>query len=454
VGVAALLGLAWLLLALATWLWTPWLAGVAALTALTGVGWWRGGLPLLRALTPAQVLLLAIVPPPLGLDGDLTLQLRTMAVNCSAYLLDLLGVVLATSGNIIELPRQKLLVAEACSGINSVLFAGTVCLFYNLWQRRGAGRILVCLGLTLAFVVTGNALRITLGAWLLTKTSFNLLAGWPHELLGVLLTLTYVGLILSLDTAWTFLAEPIPEAPDEIVVPPAIELPAAVVRPPPRWGLAFAGAFGLLGAMGIAMAWQQAPTAAALSLAAPSALRAGTSFSLPEDLAGWQRLDGETAVANRIETAGISSHLWHYQKGALNATVALDYPFRGIHDVSICYRGAGWTIEACESNGGTGSNSPVFVAISMKKGSLEQGCLLHATVNERGNWLDVAGASDSRLESRFAGLDHAADATYRVQTLLAGYLAIAPVTERQVRDLFNAARPLLAKQITSQLQPH
>jgi hypothetical protein len=50
--------------------------------------------------------------------------------------LGLLGIPHMLTGMIIEIPGQRLLVEEACSGINSVLSMTSACVFYAMWQRR------------------------------------------------------------------------------------------------------------------------------------------------------------------------------------------------------------------------------------------------------------------------------------------------------------------------------
>ncbi len=203
-----LVAASWFCLMGATVLWSPWLGGIAAFIGLAGFLWWRGGKPLLRSMLPALLLVLTIIPPPLAADTRLVEQLRVLAVRWSSRLLDVLGVTHALSGNVIELPGQKLLVDEACSGINSVLITLAACLFYGLWRRRSAIHILVCLTSTLSFVLLGNLARITLGAWLRFRYNIDILSGWRHELTGLVLFVGYLAMILSMDQLLVFLTSP------------------------------------------------------------------------------------------------------------------------------------------------------------------------------------------------------------------------------------------------------
>src|ERR1051326_3534328 len=203
-----LLMLSFFLLAAAAVLWSPWLGSLAAIIGLAGLIWAAGGRQFFKAMLPALVLAVAIIPPPLSLDTRFGEELRLRAVNWSSQMLDLLGVTHSRSGNIIELPNQQLLVEEACSGINSVLVTMACCLFYMLWRRRSLIHIVGCLLATVSFVLLGNVVRITLGAWLKFSHGIEILSGWPHQVVGIILFVSYLLLILSLDKWLEFLSSP------------------------------------------------------------------------------------------------------------------------------------------------------------------------------------------------------------------------------------------------------
>jgi exosortase len=453
--IALLLGASGLLLGTAGILWTPWLGSIAALLALVGVILWLGGATLLRACLPALLLILTIIPPPLGLDSDLTMHLRTLAVKCSSRLLDLFGVVQNTTGNIIELPGHRLLVEEACSGINSVLFMLATCLFYTLWKERGPLRILVCLVGTVGFVVMGNIFRITVGGWLLNKYQIDLLSGWPHETLGMVLVLIYLGLIISQDRSMSFLAFPVMAIglkPAIAPIPPA-RGPAFIMAP--KWGQVAGVAFALIGLAATTLGWMQQHRLGKieLSISSKSALRTGASFTLPDQLLEWQRLSGNAATVRKIETLGIASHLWQFQRGGVQVTLALDYPFRGFHDVSVCYKNSGWTIGRQEQRGSPGTPNLPVVEVEMEKDALEQGYLLHGMVDEKGNWLRSPSFNGVGLKGRFdQGLKNE-PTTYRVQVLAARFARLSPAERKQVEELYEAARRLLWQQLAAQLKP-
>ena len=145
-----LLGAAFCVLAGATFLWSGWLGMVGAFILALGATWWLGGWVLTRALLPAGFMSLTVMRPPFDLDGRLTMKLQAIATKWSSVVLDGFGVTHALSGNVIEIPGQRLMVEEACSGINSILSTTAVCMFYCLWQRRKVWHIVPMLVMTVA----------------------------------------------------------------------------------------------------------------------------------------------------------------------------------------------------------------------------------------------------------------------------------------------------------------
>ena len=116
-------------------------------------------IPMRRAVRATSI---AVLPPPLRLDQRFALQLQEWATEGSSRVLALLGVPHLLSGLLIEIPGQRLLVEEACSGINSILFMTSACVFYAMWQRRGLFFLATLYALTIGCVLAGNLVRTSL----------------------------------------------------------------------------------------------------------------------------------------------------------------------------------------------------------------------------------------------------------------------------------------------------
>src|SRR5262249_45473600 len=122
----AFVGLSWLLLAAAVLLDVPRLAGIGGLLLLAAAPLGLGGWPLLRALLPALVYLLLVIPPPFGLDRLLITKLQLLTAKASSRVLDYFGVYHNMDGTVVETAGKRYMVEEACSGIHS-LFSILAC---------------------------------------------------------------------------------------------------------------------------------------------------------------------------------------------------------------------------------------------------------------------------------------------------------------------------------------
>ena len=89
-------------------------------------------------MVPPLVLLAVLVPPPGHQEQIVTLKLQHLAVGVSCRLLDALHVPNAQAGNVIEIPGRRLLIEQACSGINSLMAVLAFTLLYGFYLRRSA----------------------------------------------------------------------------------------------------------------------------------------------------------------------------------------------------------------------------------------------------------------------------------------------------------------------------
>ena len=126
----------------------------------SGLIWTFLGWAILReVLFPLAVLMLAI-PFPAILFNQITFPLQLLASQMASSLLPLLGVPVFREGNVIQLPVMKLEVAEACSGIRSLMSLFTLAVFYGYFLERTAGRRWLLALASIPIAVGANALRI------------------------------------------------------------------------------------------------------------------------------------------------------------------------------------------------------------------------------------------------------------------------------------------------------
>jgi exosortase len=152
---------------------------IAGLVVLT-CGWNH-----MRAICFPWLFLLFMIPIPTIVFNQITFPLQLLASRAAAHTLPLLGVPVLREGNIIQLPAMALEVAEACSGIRSLMSLATLAIIYGyLMEPRTAIRVILALA-SIPIAVIANSLRIV-GTGLLVQYwdpdkaqgFFHVFSGW------------------------------------------------------------------------------------------------------------------------------------------------------------------------------------------------------------------------------------------------------------------------------------
>jgi exosortase len=135
-------------------------ARMSFILLLTGLIATFFGWAMVRALRfPLLVLVLAI-PFPAILFNRITFPLQLLASRIASDILPLLGVPTLHEGNVIELPIMKLEVAEACSGIRSLMSLFTLAVFYGYFLEKTTKRRVILALASIPIAVTANVARI------------------------------------------------------------------------------------------------------------------------------------------------------------------------------------------------------------------------------------------------------------------------------------------------------
>jgi exosortase len=135
-------------------------ARISFVMLLTGLIATFFGWAMVRELRfPLSVLLLAI-PFPAILFNRITFPLQLLASRIASDILPLLGVPTLHEGNVIELPVMKLEVAEACSGIRSLMSLFTLAVFYGYFLEKTTSRRVILALASIPIAVTANVARI------------------------------------------------------------------------------------------------------------------------------------------------------------------------------------------------------------------------------------------------------------------------------------------------------
>ena len=100
------------------------------------------------------------VPIPAIVFNQITFPLQLLASQFAASVLSLMGVPVFREGNVLQLPAMKLDVAEACSGIRSLMSLGTLAVIYGYFMEPRTGRRVVLALASIPIAMLANGFRI------------------------------------------------------------------------------------------------------------------------------------------------------------------------------------------------------------------------------------------------------------------------------------------------------
>jgi exosortase len=132
---------------------------------------------------PVLVLLLSI-PFPAIVFNQITFPLQLLASRLASMILPLLGVPVLQEGNVIQLPVMKLEVAEACSGIRSLMSLFTLAVFYGYFLEKTTGRRVLLALASIPIAVAANVARIVGTGLCVQYWDPNKALGFFHEFSG------------------------------------------------------------------------------------------------------------------------------------------------------------------------------------------------------------------------------------------------------------------------------
>ena len=341
------------LLTAAVFLQSPWVGWLSFLCAIgagllgstdreTGQSLWHLWLPVLLTLRL-----------PLGRDLQLVEWLQRVTSSLSSAILNGAGIMHHMSGNILHLPDRQLFVEEACSGVQSVFTLMFLSAVYCALERRSVVRCLILGACGFFWAGMLNVMRVTGIALAHHHFQVDLATGWPHELFGYCALLLAFALLVSTDRLLYFGLSPVTERarctgnrivllwnrlvqfgaaePQNDVVTNTVTHPDSIGR------LALLSlAFLIVGGVGFCSERNAKPALISQFIA--------ESNTFPQ-VAQWKIKGFEQTERSISSSRGRFSEAWQLDGPVGDCKADLAYPFGGWHDLAVCYRSAGWSID-------------------------------------------------------------------------------------------------------------
>lgn len=155
----------------------------AFLEAIFGILLFTGGWAAIRVLLFPLLLLPFMIPIPSVIYNQITFPLQLFASQVAEICLLAINIPVLRDGNILELASQKLSVAEACSGIRSLLMLTFLSLVYGYFFEQKTWMRWVLFLCTIPTAILANAGRVTITG-ILSEIDTDLATGIFHETEG------------------------------------------------------------------------------------------------------------------------------------------------------------------------------------------------------------------------------------------------------------------------------
>lgn len=175
-------------------------ARIAMISSLFGLTWFCLGSGFIRVLAFPLTLLFFMVPVPTSFIGFLAMPLQLMATRISATLIGYCSIPVYREGNMLYFLMTQLEVAEACSGIRSIMSLTMLSLLFGYMSGAGWWRKVLILGAAIPIAILANIVRVT-GTGILAHFYGDKVAkGFLHEFSGLVIFVFGFALLLALFT--------------------------------------------------------------------------------------------------------------------------------------------------------------------------------------------------------------------------------------------------------------
>ncbi len=159
---------------------------LSLIATLYGLIWYLLGRRVALAIWFEIFFLLFMIPLPYVIYYAATFPMQLFATKVTVKILNIIGMSAVRQGNIIHLPGYSLEVAEACSGLRSLISLLALGALYARMTQTGLPRQLLLFASTVPIAIAANIFRILFTAVGAYTISRDLAEDFLHELSGMM----------------------------------------------------------------------------------------------------------------------------------------------------------------------------------------------------------------------------------------------------------------------------
>jgi len=164
---------------------------------LAGMVLYFFGLQVFRLLLLPLGYLLLMVPLPYIVYDAAAFPLKLFVTKVSVWVLKLVGIAVVREGNIIMFPNVTLEVADACSGMRSLVSFLALGIAYAVLTTTSAARRLLIVVAALAIAIFNNILRVVITGILAQFWGADVAKGFFHEFAGLAIFLLGMAMLVG-----------------------------------------------------------------------------------------------------------------------------------------------------------------------------------------------------------------------------------------------------------------
>lgn len=421
-----------------------------------------------RSLVYLALPVLLIWQPPYNTivtaDTILIQNLQSLSAKLSSQWLDILGYLHHQPGTVLEFAGKSFGVAEACSGIQSFFAVLCFAALLTVFHRRNLLHAALLMGTSPFWALLMNTIRITAIPIAYSMFGVDLSHGFLHDLLGYCTMGLAVVLLLSTDELLLQLGRVVGVARFNQLFSrwePRESVERAPRRVSPLWlslaSLPFV-AFFCIQAYDVSESWgRQRDVIDFFRDEIPIEV---SHRDAPQELLGWQQFNYERHVRERgNDDLGQQSDLWYYNAPFGEVSVSLDQMFPAWHELTRCYRNAGWTPGKRRVFDQADGFEWPFVSVEMTRGN-EHGYLLFCLINRSSRPMQPPDdytywtILEERLRGRLTPAVRGAlfgIASYQIQIFAETLQPLQPDQQEEMQSRFLIAREQLWRAASERL---
>ncbi len=157
---------------------------ISLVVTIFGLALYFFGGPIIKRTWFELLFLVFMVPIPYVIYFSATFPMQLLASKVTVAVLNLIGMPVVRQGNIIHLPEHSLEVAEACSGMRSLVsLLALGAIYAYLTQKRFSAKAILFLS-TIPIAVLGNVFRVFVTALIVYTTDMSITEEPIHSIMG------------------------------------------------------------------------------------------------------------------------------------------------------------------------------------------------------------------------------------------------------------------------------